>query len=123
MQKFSGKVAKLSDVMTGFGTVKSVMTEDEFLAALGSKKWQWLPLTTETPDGSKVVGYFNQFWVEEVDGEKCVFGAGFIYDEYDAKSVPALKNFSLEILPKRDGAKEVTPVGVSVDMDVTKDEQ
>lgn len=113
MQKFSGKVAKLFDVMNGFGTVDCVMTEEAFVNAMNSIKSKWIPLKTETSDGSKVIGFFNEFWIEEVDGEKYVFGSGFVYDEYT--DVPALKNFSLEILDQRGkDNKEILPVGINI---------
>lgn len=116
MQKFTGRVAKLSDVMTGFGTVESAMTEDEFVKTLKDIKWKWLPLTTPADENEgieeKVVGFFNDFYIEESNGVKYVCGTGFLYDGIDIKSVESLKNFSLEILPQDSKHKGVSPVSV-----------
>lgn len=116
MQKFSGRVAKLSDVMTGFGTVESAITEDEFAKTLKDIKWKWLPLTTPADENDgieeKVVGFFNDFYIEESNGVKYVCGTGFLYDGIDIKSVESLKNFSLEILPQDVKHNGISPVGV-----------
>lgn len=95
MQKFNGKIARLEDVMTGFGAISNtVLTEEAFVNYLIDNP-AWQTITQEVDGVSKPVGYFNKFWIEEIDGATYVFGEGFIYDDVDFKSLTLSNNFHL----------------------------
>lgn len=89
MQKFEGKIGKLFDVITGFGISDTpLISEEVFKEAIKDHDWIYL----EDEDKNSL-GYFNKFWVGEVDGVKYVYGSGFIFDNVDFSKVNALKNF------------------------------
>lgn len=91
MQKFEGKIGKLSDVISGYGISDTeIISEEAFKETIKDQDWIYL----EDEDKNSL-GYFNKFWVDEERGIKYVYGSGFIYDNVDFSKVNALKNFVL----------------------------
>jgi len=91
MKKFLGKVDRLSNILSKY-EIEDQDKYSEGIFNLAIKNHEWIYLVDEN---QKPLGYFNQFWIEEVDGVKYVFGSGFIFDDVDFNKVPALKNFQL----------------------------
>lgn len=96
MQKIKGKIAKLDDVLSGFGALKDTVLTEEAFASYLNDDIAWQEITTEQDGERVVIGYFKHFWIEEVDGTKYLFGEGFVYDDIDFKNVNTIKNFKFD---------------------------
>lgn len=100
MQKIKGKIAKLDDVLSGFGTLKDTVLTEEAFANYLDNDIAWQEITTEQDGERVVIGYFKHFWIEEVDGTKYLFGEGFVYDDIDFNDL--IMNGSLKFAPDKE---------------------
>lgn len=89
MQKFQGKICKLHDALTGFESFsKEVISEEVFVSTLKDHEWIYL-----RDENKNVLGYFDKFWIDTIDGVKYVMASGFIYDNVDFDKVKMLNGF------------------------------
>lgn len=95
MQKFKGRIASLGDVISGFGSISDTVLSEEAFVDYITDNPAWQTITMEIDGEIKPIGYFNKFWLEEIDGVKYVFGEGFIYDEIEFEESILSKNFQL----------------------------
>lgn len=100
MQKIKGKIAKLDDVLSGFGVLQDrVLTEEAFASYLDNDI-AWHEITMGQDDERVVIGYFKHFWIEEVNGTKYLFGEGLVYDDIDFNDL--IMNGSLKFSPDKE---------------------